>query len=61
MMQLFCKFIPQDVATVASQLPNLLGSFEVDWPQFNHFDLVLAKDVVPLVYNHVISFLQYHK
>jgi len=45
----------QDVDQLASKLPNLLGKFLVQLPEFNHLDFLWAIDADTLVYNQVIS------
>jgi lysosomal acid lipase/cholesteryl ester hydrolase len=46
---------PKDVAAVAAVLPNLVEAREVPWPQFNHLDFLVARNVRSLLYDHVIA------
>lgn len=45
----------QDVDKLARILPNVVEKYLVEYKMFSHADFVLAKDVVPLVYNRVIE------
>jgi lysosomal acid lipase/cholesteryl ester hydrolase len=46
---------PVDVAAVAAKLPNVVELREVSWPQFNHLDFLIARNVRSLLYDHVIA------
>ncbi|XP_022908916.2 lipase 3-like [Onthophagus taurus] len=44
-----------DVLKLASNLPNLAGTYEVPLKEFNHVDFLFAKDVVELVYKPLLK------
>ena len=47
----------QDVAWLASKLPNLKASIRVDYPLFNHWDFLWSVNVNELLYNRLVSLL----
>lgn len=49
---------PKDVARLRSELRDVVEFRRVNDKTFNHYDFVVASDVVPLVYDDVIDLLQ---
>jgi predicted double-glycine peptidase len=47
----------QDAEQLAAHLPNVVTCHTVEWPKFNHFDFVTAKDADKLVYDHVVKIM----
>ncbi|KAF0289938.1 putative lysosomal acid lipase/cholesteryl ester hydrolase [Amphibalanus amphitrite] len=47
----------QDVASLASRLPNLVASQQVAWPLWQHLDFLWGIDADRLVYRHVLQYL----
>ncbi|KAK7081222.1 hypothetical protein SK128_013553 [Halocaridina rubra] len=48
---------PQDVARLASELPNVAYNHEVSFTQFNHIDFVWAIHANEYVYTYLLDFL----
>ncbi|KAK4007766.1 gastric triacylglycerol lipase [Daphnia magna] len=48
---------PEDVAWLASKLPNLKASIRVDYPLFNHWDFLWSVNVNELLYNRLLTLL----
>ena len=48
----------QDVAALAVRLPGLVTSQQVAWPLWQHLDFLWGIDAAPLVYRHVLRFLE---
>ena len=48
---------PQDVHTLAAQLPRLISSVMVPFDKFNHVDFMWAKDADVLLYKPVIDYI----
>ncbi|KAJ8952380.1 hypothetical protein NQ318_014471 [Aromia moschata] len=44
-----------DVDRLAEKLPNVVKKHLVDNDKFNHGDFLIAKDVVPLLYSHIVD------
>ncbi|KAK4309688.1 hypothetical protein Pmani_018686 [Petrolisthes manimaculis] len=51
---------PQDVARLASELPNVALNFNVPKPQFNHFDFGWGLHAKELVYDYLLEFFSQH-
>ncbi|KAK3875749.1 hypothetical protein Pcinc_019388 [Petrolisthes cinctipes] len=51
---------PQDVARLASELPNVALNFNVPKPQFNHFDFGWGLHAKELVYDYLLDFFSQH-
>jgi len=49
---------PEDVRTLASELPNVVMNVEISEPGFNHFHFFWGKDAPTLVNNRVLKFFQ---
>ena len=45
----------QDVVRLTSQLPNLVASYEVPFPQWNHLDFCWAIDADTLLYPEILK------
>lgn len=55
-MQLFF----QDVNKLSHELPNMIFKYLIKDDEFNHLDFLWANEVVPLVYERVISVLSHY-
>lgn len=49
--------LTQDVAWLASKLPNLQASIRVDYPYFNHWDFLWSVNINELLYNRLVALL----
>lgn len=49
---------PTDVEKLHKQLPNVIGSFLVRDPKFNHLDFLFAIDVKELLYNRIFNLMR---
>ena len=47
--------LSQDVVRLTSQLPNLVASYEVPFPKWNHLDFVWAIDADTLLYPELLK------
>lgn len=47
--------VPQDALRAINQFPNLVDSYEVPYPNFNHIDFVSAIDADTLLYPEVLK------
>ncbi|GAB1867614.1 Lipase 3 [Camponotus japonicus] len=47
-----------DVKRLYHILPNVIDMYEVQWPEFNHVDFMLAKDAPRLVYERVFKLMK---
>ncbi|XP_055701832.1 lipase 3-like [Phlebotomus papatasi] len=47
----------KDVEQLHSRLPNVVKYYNVPFPKFNHLDFTYAIDVIPLLYDELINFL----
>lgn len=47
----------QDVEKLHSRLPNVVKYYNVPFSKFNHIDFTYAIDVIPLLYDELINFL----
>ena len=45
----------QDVVRLTSQLPNLVASYEVPFPQWSHLDFCWAIDADTLLYSEILK------
>jgi len=54
--KLFC-FCTQGIRRLAGDLPNLIGSIQVDYPKFSHIDFLFAKDADKLIYRQILDIL----
>jgi len=48
---------PEDVATLAGELPNLQLNMRVPWDKFNHLDFVWSTEAYNIVYPDLMDFL----
>lgn len=48
----------KDVKKLATALPNLIGSFRVAFPQFNHLDFLYSKDINSLLNENIMNMIQ---
>lgn len=48
----------QDVNRLYKELPNPVLKYTVPYEKFNHYDFILATDVVSLVYEELFRFLK---
>lgn len=49
---------PVDVEKLNKQLPNVIGSFLIRDPKFNHLDFLYAIDVKELLYDRVFNIMR---
>lgn len=47
-----------DVQLLAATLPNVVELREVPHPEFGHAEFILATEIRPLVYNHMLTTMQ---
>ena len=51
----YSNFQFQDVVRLTSQLPNLVASYEVPFPQWSHLDFCWAIDADTLLYSEILK------
>ena len=56
-MVIFLIISSQDVAWLATKLPNLHKSIRVQYDQFNHWDFLWSTNINELLYNQVLALL----
>ncbi|KAF2885017.1 hypothetical protein ILUMI_21133 [Ignelater luminosus] len=47
-----------DVETLSEELPNCVYKYKIPYKQFNHYDYLIANDVVSMVYQNVFYVLE---
>ena len=49
---------PKDVETLHHKLPNMIGKFLVNYPDFNHLDFVWGVDAQELLYKKIFKLME---
>lgn len=49
---------PADVKKLTDRLPNIIGTWKISCPKFNHVDYLWGRDVKTLIYNPLLAVLK---